>query len=44
MVLVLVNGEYVQSSTHFLQVSSSVMKITVSDKEQMPPERMLVLF
>ena len=44
VVLVLVNGECMQSSTHFLQDSASVVKITVSHKEQTPPERILVLF
>ena len=44
VVLVLVNGEYMQSNTHFLQVSASVMKITISHKEQTLPEKMLVLF
>ena len=44
VVLVLVNGECMQSSTHFLQDCASVVKITVSHKEQTPPERILVLF
>ena len=35
--VILVKGEYMQSSTHFLQVSASLVKVTASHEEQTSP-------
>ena len=43
--VILVKGEYMQSSTHFFQtVSASLVKVTASHEEQTSPRRILVLF
>ena len=43
--VILVKGEYTQSSTYYLQkVFSSLMKVTANHKEQIPPWRILVFF
>ena len=43
--VILVKGEYMQSSTYYLQkVSASLMQVTVSHEAHMSPGRILVLF